>query len=48
MLKHLDDEIILESYYKSIELNLDIDFVLILRDELTKRGISVEYTKLVI
>ncbi len=42
MLEHVKDEIIIEAYHKSIELDLDKDFILILKNELIKRGIFVD------
>lgn len=37
----LSDELLLESYYKAIELKLDSDFIQLLRDEIRKRDILV-------
>lgn len=48
MLKELSDDIIIESYYRAVNLNLESDFILILKQELKKRGIPVKYTKQVI
>ncbi|MFC0561305.1 sporulation histidine kinase inhibitor Sda [Halalkalibacter alkalisediminis] len=42
MFKNLDNQSMLEAYYKAIRLNLDIDFIAILKEELDQRGI---YTK---
>jgi hypothetical protein len=35
----LDNETLLESYYEAIKLNLDIDFISILKDEIKERGL---------
>ncbi|WP_332697081.1 sporulation histidine kinase inhibitor Sda [Halalkalibacter lacteus] len=42
MLDLLDDESLLESYYEAIKLNLDIEFISILKDEIKERGLSEE------
>ncbi len=45
MLDLLDDQAVLEAYRKSIELNLDLDFIFILKHELDERGILIETKK---
>jgi len=42
MLQKIDDEILITSYYKSIELELDNDFILLLQEELERREIFFE------
>jgi hypothetical protein len=44
MFENLDNQAMLEAYYEAIRLNLDIDFISILKEEIDKRGI---YTKLI-
>ncbi|MFC0473389.1 sporulation histidine kinase inhibitor Sda [Halalkalibacter kiskunsagensis] len=39
MLKRLDDQLIIEAYQKSLTLNLDLEFIALLKDELVERGI---------
>ncbi|WP_431308951.1 sporulation histidine kinase inhibitor Sda [Halalkalibacter lacteus] len=39
ILKRLDDHLILEAYHQSIELNLDLEFIGLLKDEIVERGI---------
>ncbi|MCM3761153.1 sporulation histidine kinase inhibitor Sda [Alkalihalobacillus oceani] len=41
MLDHIDDTLMLESYYKAVELNLSQDFITILRNELERREIQI-------
>ncbi|TWI55888.1 sporulation inhibitor A [Halalkalibacter nanhaiisediminis] len=45
MLGCLDDEAVLEAYYRSIELNLDEDFIFILKQELDQRNIHIDPKK---
>ncbi|WP_088104908.1 sporulation histidine kinase inhibitor Sda [Halalkalibacter urbisdiaboli] len=45
MLKYLDDQTILDAYKKSIELNLDKDFILILKKEVESRLNQIEEHK---
>lgn len=37
----LSDELLVDSYLRSIELKLDEDFILLLKDELVGRGIII-------
>lgn len=48
MLNHLDDEIIIESYYKSIHWKLDSNFISILKEEINKRNIPINKEKIVV
>nr|WP_319017915.1 sporulation histidine kinase inhibitor Sda [Priestia megaterium] len=38
-MENLNDQTLLESYFKAIELKLDKDFILILEEELKRRGL---------
>jgi len=38
-MEKLNDETLLASYFKAIELKLDQDFILILEEELKRRGL---------
>ncbi|MFC3039130.1 sporulation histidine kinase inhibitor Sda [Virgibacillus xinjiangensis] len=38
-MKHLSDELLLESYYKANELNLSPDFLLLMEEEIQKRDL---------
>ena len=40
MLKQLEDQTILESYHEAMELGLEKDFILILKEELETRNIT--------
>ena len=42
MFDNLDDQQMLEAYYKAIKLNLDIDFICILKEELEARGLLIQ------
>lgn len=42
MLKELSDDVILDSYYKAIDLKLEEDFILILEEEIVERGLTVK------
>lgn len=42
MLKELPDELIVDSYYKAIDFNLEEDFILILEEEINERGLKVK------
>ncbi|WP_088105184.1 sporulation histidine kinase inhibitor Sda [Halalkalibacter urbisdiaboli] len=44
MLSYINDEILVTAYYKAIELNLDHDLILLLKEELNSRNIA--YTPL--
>ncbi|MDC3415947.1 sporulation histidine kinase inhibitor Sda [Aquibacillus salsiterrae] len=37
----LKDEMLVDSYLKSLEMELDTDFILMLKNELDKRGIII-------
>ncbi|MCL7747108.1 sporulation histidine kinase inhibitor Sda [Halalkalibacter alkaliphilus] len=39
MLTKLEDKIILEAYQQSVELQLDVEFISLLKDELVRRGL---------
>jgi developmental checkpoint coupling sporulation initiation to replication initiation len=39
MLRRLDDHFIVEAYLKAVELNLDHEFIELLKDELVERGL---------
>jgi hypothetical protein len=39
MLTKLEDKIILEAYQQSVELQLDVEFISLLKDELLRRGL---------
>ncbi|WP_227935058.1 sporulation histidine kinase inhibitor Sda [Alkalihalobacillus deserti] len=43
MLHHLDDHIILESYRQSIELQLDEEFIILLKSEIVQRGLLDQF-----
>ncbi|AST96344.1 MULTISPECIES: sporulation histidine kinase inhibitor Sda [Shouchella] len=38
MLKDLSDDLLLHSYYQAIEHQLSVDFIVILKNELFRRG----------
>ena len=40
-MKKITDQLLIESYFKAIELNLDKDFILVLEEELKRRGLSL-------
>lgn len=40
-MKHLSDTLLLEAYFKSIELNLSLDFINIIKAELEHRNIPI-------
>ncbi|MEH7472797.1 sporulation histidine kinase inhibitor Sda [Priestia megaterium] len=40
-MEKLNDQTLLASYFKAIELKLDKDFILILEEELKRRGLSL-------
>ncbi|PGO54310.1 sporulation histidine kinase inhibitor Sda [Priestia megaterium] len=40
-MKKITDQLLIESYFKSIELDLDKDFILVLEEELKRRGLSL-------
>ncbi|MEH7590871.1 sporulation histidine kinase inhibitor Sda [Priestia megaterium] len=40
-MKKITDQLLIESYFKAIELDLDKDFILVLEEELKKRGLSL-------
>lgn len=46
MLKGLSDDIIIESYYKAVDFNLERDFIKILQDVLQSRGVSIAACKI--
>jgi len=37
----ITDQLLIESYFKAIELDLDKDFILVLEEELKRRGLSL-------
>ncbi|MCM3712751.1 sporulation histidine kinase inhibitor Sda [Halalkalibacter oceani] len=39
MLRHLDNETIIEAYFRAIELNVNEDFLLLLKKELIRRDL---------
>ncbi|MCP3760993.1 sporulation histidine kinase inhibitor Sda [Domibacillus sp. A3M-37] len=39
------DQFILEAYKKAIELNLESDFLLLLKEELERRNLTIEEKK---
>ncbi|WP_332633905.1 sporulation histidine kinase inhibitor Sda [Halalkalibacter flavus] len=39
MLTRLEDKIILEAYQQSVKLQLDVEFISLLKDELLRRGL---------
>ncbi|MCK0471632.1 MULTISPECIES: sporulation histidine kinase inhibitor Sda [Halalkalibacter] len=39
-MKNLSDELLIETYYKAIELNLSHDFIELIRLELTRRSLT--------
>ncbi|MDT8859857.1 sporulation histidine kinase inhibitor Sda [Alkalihalobacillus sp. MEB130] len=43
MLSRLDDHFILEAYEQSVELNLDLEFISLLKEELVRRGLLDEF-----
>jgi developmental checkpoint coupling sporulation initiation to replication initiation len=45
-MKHLSDELLIESYYKANELKLSPDFVSLIKAEIYRRGLShkLKYT----
>ncbi|MFC0470835.1 sporulation histidine kinase inhibitor Sda [Halalkalibacter kiskunsagensis] len=45
MVSLLDDKILLESYHEAIKLNLDREFISILKDEIKERGLYNELKK---
>jgi len=40
-MKKITDQLLIESYFKEIELDLDKDFILVLEEELKRRGLSL-------
>ncbi|WP_102026954.1 sporulation histidine kinase inhibitor Sda [Salirhabdus sp. Marseille-P4669] len=38
-MKHLSDELLIESYHKACELNLSADFIQLIKDEIIKRSL---------
>ncbi|MDN3233356.1 sporulation histidine kinase inhibitor Sda [Priestia megaterium] len=40
-MKKIIDQLLIESYFKAIELDLDKDFILVLEEELKRRGLSL-------
>ncbi len=42
MFDNLDDQEMLEAYDKAIKLNLEIDFICILKEELEARGLLIQ------
>lgn len=44
MLTKLENQHLIEIYYKSIKLNLDYDFIWLLQQEISKRGLSSDIT----
>ncbi len=41
MLKDLSDDLIVDSYYKAVDLNLEEEFILILEREISTRGLKI-------
>ncbi|MGM8364651.1 sporulation histidine kinase inhibitor Sda [Virgibacillus sp. W0181] len=39
-MKRLSDELLLESYFKANELDLNLDFISIIEDEIHRRNLS--------
>lgn len=39
---HLSDELLLEAYYKAIQLNLNADFISLIKDEIVKRNLLIK------
>ncbi|MBP3951341.1 sporulation histidine kinase inhibitor Sda [Bacillus suaedae] len=39
-MKNLSDELLIETYYKAVELNLNYDFIELIRVEIAKRSLS--------
>lgn len=40
-MKKITEQLLIESYFKAIELDLDKDFILVLEEELKRRGLSL-------
>jgi developmental checkpoint coupling sporulation initiation to replication initiation len=40
-MKKITDQLLIKSYFKAIELDLDKDFILVLEEELKRRGLSL-------
>ncbi|MFJ7684293.1 sporulation histidine kinase inhibitor Sda [Peribacillus butanolivorans] len=40
-MKKLNDQLLIESYLKAIELDLDKNFILVLEEELKRRGLPL-------
>jgi developmental checkpoint coupling sporulation initiation to replication initiation len=40
-MKNIDNNVLLKIYYKAIELKLEKDFIIIIQNELTRRGLSL-------
>jgi developmental checkpoint coupling sporulation initiation to replication initiation len=38
-MRNLSDELLIESYYKAIELNLSTDFILLIESEINRRSL---------
>lgn len=41
-MRKLSDELLIESYYKAIELNLSIEFILLIEKEIHRRSLSTK------
>ncbi|WP_284701567.1 sporulation histidine kinase inhibitor Sda [Cytobacillus spongiae] len=39
-MRKLSDELLIESYYKAIELNLSLDFIRLIETEIHRRSLS--------
>lgn len=41
-MRKLSDELLIESYFKAIELNLSIEFILLIETEIHRRSLSTK------
>lgn len=44
-MKNLSDDLLIESYYKAIELNLSIDFIKLIEKEIASRSLGHKIRK---
>ncbi|MEQ6375832.1 sporulation histidine kinase inhibitor Sda [Bacillaceae bacterium S4-13-58] len=44
-MEHLSDELLIESYYKALELKLSVEFIKLIEQEIHKRSLSQKVKK---
>lgn len=45
MMKNLSDDLLIETYYKAIELKLSADFIFLIKEEIERRSLIDEIRK---